>query len=405
MEILIAAGHLPGSQGRQGGARSSYFLFEHLARRHRLYLLAFATQLELAEFDRKDMAIFASWDVSPVTDWHRVFGGLSAPALPLSIAARKSGAYRRKLRRLLATRHFDVVILDHEAMFQYAADVPSSSITVGNAHDILSQNWARRVSHAKSAASRLLIEKEYRRLENWERVMYEKLGLVVPHNEKDKELINRLTSNARVAVIDPWVTLPANDAHPPREEETLLFWGAMNRAENLDAARWTTDTILPVIQRHIPGARFYIAGNHSDTLASQFAGRTDIVTTGFVEDVTALMARMEIAFLPLRLGAGIKIKVLECMAAGLPVVTTSVGAEGIGGTHGIHYLVAENADELAAHAVHLLGNKADARRMGASAREFIARRYKFGARIDEMENLLESAIRIAGRPKEVGVIL
>jgi glycosyltransferase involved in cell wall biosynthesis len=96
-----------------------------------------------------------------------------------------------------------------------------------------------------------------------------------------------------------------------------------------------------------------------------------------VPDLQACLSRMQIALLPLRLGAGIKIKVLEAMAGGLPVVTTPVGAEGINAQQGVHFLVGNTAEELARHTIVLLQNPGLRAQVGERAREFIRGNYDF----------------------------
>lgn len=403
MEILFAAGHMPSRRGRQAGQKTSYHICEYLARRHRVHLLALAPISELAFLDRDDMGIFASWETMPVTNQVRLLGMLTSPTLPLAISARHSVAFRRRLRSLARDCSSDVVIFDHTAMFQYVSTVPSSAMKVASAHDIYVQTWRRKVSRAGNPASRLLFRIEESRMERWETNACAACDLVITHNDKDKRLLESLEPRARVIAIDPWSDPLNFHADAARESGSIIFLGAMDRRENSDAARWIVKEILPVIRREVPGARLYIAGSKGERLAQEFAGRDDVLVTGFVEDIGSLMARMEIALLPLRLGAGIKIKMLECMTAGLPIVTTSVGAEGIGGDHGTHYLVAEVADAIAEHTVWLFRNTAAAREMGARARKLVTESRDFEGRMSHLEHVLTETVaeRLRGGVRSV----
>jgi polysaccharide biosynthesis protein PslH len=392
MDIVFAAAHLPASQGRQAGQKTSFNLCKHLAQRHRLHLLAFAPASELANFTREELGIFTSYELIPLNNSVRLAGVLSSPHIPLAFAVRHSASYCRKLRKLVRETHADVVIFDHTAMFQYAAEIGATAVCVGSAHDICTQGWRRKVMGARNPLVRFMLGVEARRIERWERCVCAQLDFVVPHSDKDKQFIEELQPGVKAIAIDAWFSPPASEAAAQREPGAMIFFGAMDRAENVDAARWAANELLPKIRRSAPHARLYIAGNRGEQIASEFVGRDDIVITGFVQDVGALMSRMELALLPLRLGAGIKIKTLECMAAGLPVVTTSVGEEGIGGTHAVHYCVAETADDLARHAIHLLESPSEAQEMGSRAKEFVTKNRRFSERMQSLEDALVDAV-------------
>lgn len=394
MKILVAAGHVPSPSVRHAGGKFSYHLCRYLAERHELHLLAFATREGLVGFCAQDMAIFRSWRMIPVKNSDRLWGALTAPSLPLAIAARNSHTYRHELHSLLAGQAFDVVLLDHTAMFQYSPKTPKSIIAVGNAHDIVTQNWSRRVTMARNPLVRKLLRVEAGRMRSWERNAFATLDVVLVPSEKDRKLLLEMQPKATVLVIDPWVSADHDTNRSDPEPGTLLYWGAMNRAENIDAARWAATEILPRIRKSVPHAKLYIAGNHGEVLAREFTERTDIRITGFVDDVQSLMARMSIALLPLRQGAGIKVKTLECMSAALPVVTTPVGEEGVGGTDGVHYLVAESAEELAAHAVRLLLHPEVARKMGESGKQFLLARQDFSGKLAAVERFIEKRIAL-----------
>jgi polysaccharide biosynthesis protein PslH len=392
MDILIAAGHLPSPGGPQAGHKCSYFAYEYLARRHRLHLIAFANKNEVAGLGRAKLEIFASHELLPVNRRVRLMGALTAPTLPLAIAARHSGSFRTRLEQAVRVRKPDLVIFDHTAMFQFVESAPATVVTAGIAHDVYTQVWDRKAAQARNPVLKPLLRAESRRMQSWETSAFRNLDLVIAFNEKDKHLIETLEPAATTIAVDPWMSLPISKAGSTREPGALIFWGAMDRLENVDAARWAAKELLPAIRQSVPHAKLYIAGNRGEHLAQEFAGREEIVVTGFVDDVGELMSRMEIALLPLRLGAGIKIKTLECMAAGLPVVTTSVGAEGVGGTGGRDYFVAEKADEIVQHTLSLLHNPPAAREMGARAIEFIAKRWDFEGRMHSLEAFLTQRV-------------
>ena len=400
MQILFLSGHLPSPRARQGGQKTSYYVCEFLARKHELHLLSFVTEDEIQSFRAEDMVIFRSWDLVPVTKWTRLCGILAAPRLPISIAVRFGEEFRRKLKKLVRDCSYNVAILDHTAMWQYKDMLDSVGLVVGSAHDVMSQLWSRRAANAGHPVWRWLSKREYKRVVSWERSAVRKLDFVSTQCEKDSRLLCALDPTVPQCPIQPWHT-PAPDINPratTREPLTVVFWGAMNRSENVDAVRFAITEIVPRIRAQVPEFRFVVAGSHGDSVRElrEFQ-HPNVVVTGYVEDIHGLLSRMQVALLPLRLGAGIKVKTLECMAAGVAVVTTPIGIEGIGGMHGNDYLLGESPDELASHVVRLLNSPPECEALGESARKMVRSEHQFAASLEKFCSFLaEMRVRKQG---------
>jgi polysaccharide biosynthesis protein PslH len=228
-----------------------------------------------------------------------------------------------------------------------------------------------------------------RLVQDWEARALARLDFSATLCRKDQRLIAAMAPALKQAIIRPWfMVLDETRRNAASHEVKLLFWGAMDRRENAEAAIWAANEILPRVRQAAPQATLHIAGNGGEALRRHFPGRTDITITGFVSDIRELFSEMTLAILPLRLGAGIKVKTLECMAAGIPVVTTSVGVEGVDGVEGVHYLVGEDPDTLAAHVVALINDPVRAAQMASAAREFIGREYDFAGGMDRFESFL-----------------
>ncbi|OOB91894.1 hypothetical protein B0T42_03055 [Rathayibacter sp. VKM Ac-2630] len=122
-------------------------------------------------------------------------------------------------------------------------------------------------------------------------------------------------------------SIPLNESRP-----TALFTGAMSRAENDDAAQWLVKHIWPSVRASLPHARLVVAGaGPSATLRQLVSNDESIEITGFVEDLDVYYANADAFVVPLRFGAGVKFKTIAAQLAGLPIVSTRVGAEGVGG--------------------------------------------------------------------------
>src|ERR1700731_3636187 len=401
MELLFLSAHLPSPNAWQAGQKIGYHICEFLARKHRVHLLAFATESELESFCGEGAGIFHCWDAIPVNNSTRLRGVISSSRLPVAVGARNSSAFRRKLRQLFQTHRFDVVLLNHTAMWQYTnylADVP---LRGGIAHDVLSQLWDRRASRAARGVSSWAFRFESKRILEWERQALSKLDFVVSLSAKDDALLVQLKPEVKRLVIQPWVACPANVGsilESARKPNGVVFWGALDRAENIDAVALAVREIVPRVREAVPDFKFYVAGSRSEAVASVTDGVPNVVRTGFVNDIGGFLSGMQGGLRPLRQGAGVKIKTLECMAAGVAVVTTAVGAEGIAAARGVHFLIGETPQDLARYTVQLLRRPEDARQMGERARAWFASEYDFGRPMAVLESfLVANTRRIAKR--------
>jgi glycosyltransferase involved in cell wall biosynthesis len=187
--------------------------------------------------------------------------------------------------------------------------------------------------------------RETARAHRWERSRYARAGTMLVQSGKDADLLRELLADTttRVKIIPPHF-----ERHRPRLRTvgaagpTLLFWGALGRVENSEAAQWLGRELLPALVKLLPEARLILAGSNPPAAVRSLA--SDRVTvTGFVADPQLVFDRADAAVLPLFRGAGIKVKVLECLAAGLPVLTGGIGAEGIAATEADGLSVCEPA--------------------------------------------------------------
>ncbi|MEG9431422.1 glycosyltransferase [Terriglobus sp. ADX1] len=356
-----------------------------------IHLLAFATDFEMERFASAEMQLFTSWQLVPVDRIKRIEGIVRRPWLPFAIAARWQESYLARLKRAIVELKIDAVIFDHTAIVQYRRWVPSRVVTVASLHDVLTQSWDRRCQ-SRSGLAKPAFYLESARIRRWESRALAHVDFATTLSSKDQKLLEDITKDRlEVMTIQPWVDSSVLQRVEERNAilpDSLLYWGAMDRAENVDAVLWAVAEIMPRIWKERPTARFYIAGSKSESLKNRLPEDNRIVVMGFIDDVHAMMSSMQIALLPLRLGAGIKIKTLECMAAALPVVTTNVGIEGIEAEPEVEFLQGETADRLAEQVLLLLNKPARANTIGRAGRSFLLRWYDFNGRVRTMRSRL-----------------
>jgi glycosyltransferase involved in cell wall biosynthesis len=158
----------------------------------------------------------------------------------------------------------------------------------------------------------------------------------------------------------------------PRVPE-LVFVGGFNHLPNLDGLSWFVKGVWPRVYETVPEAHLTIIGSNTPADVQEFNSLPGVEVMGFVPDINPYLDRAAVSIAPLRYGAGMKGKVVEAMACGLPVVTTSVGAQGISALSGEHLLVADNEADFAQALVGLLQDSGRGERIGLAGQDHIAK--------------------------------
>jgi glycosyltransferase involved in cell wall biosynthesis len=259
----------------------------------------------------------------------RIAAAMASPTLPFAASARPfvAGSF---VRRLLAENTFDRIDVEFiQAAELLPKDYWAQATLVS--HDVLSQLYQRRYEHAQGWG-RLTAGIELARVKRWERAVLRGFGQVKVLNEKDKQLVEALTGRCDVKVRYPEVPRyiePSERTVGQIDPSMMLFWAHMGRTENVDAVLFFAQEIMPRIVARRPDARMIVAGIDPPDSIRALERSGHVMVTGFVQDPGPLFRSAAVGIVPMRLGAGIKIKTLEMIECGLPVVATSAGAEGV----------------------------------------------------------------------------
>ena len=169
---------------------------------------------------------------------------------------------------------------------------------------------------------------------------------------------------------------PGMSRRAVRARSRIIFIGNFAVASaNVDALNWFLDEIWPRVRAEVPECEFHVVGRLSGELESRLRAIAGAVPVGFVEDLAATMAQASLSIAPIRFGTGTRVKIIESFALGCPVVSTTLGAEGIESTHGKEILIGDSPADFAQSCVTLLRDPAAQARIAAAAYEIAATRY------------------------------
>ncbi|HSM13231.1 MAG TPA: glycosyltransferase family 4 protein, partial [Thermoanaerobaculia bacterium] len=186
----------------------------------------------------------------------------------------------------------------------------------------------------------------------------------------------------------------------PAPVPVFLFFGNFIHPPNRQAARVLAEEVAPRVHEQLPASRFVIAGSDPPAELLAREGRHGLHVAGFVPDLTELTATSTAVLAPIFQGAGMRVKLLEAMAAGCPVVSTSLGLSGIGGESGRTWLAAESVDEFVDAALRLAADPALGERIGQGGRSFVAERYGVAAQGQRRERIWYAALAGRAAPEE-----
>jgi len=394
MNILWVSPFLPKADAAHAGGRALAQWVQRTAARHAVTLL---TRVEPRE--RAAAAALAPRLAGlHVQEFRRPAAG------PLQ-AARIAASYARLGRaanRLLAGGGFDVLHVEYlETGLGIDAGGRAPALVV--AHDELTRPAHHRLQLARGARARLGAWLYWRAVDRLERRICRKFDRILTLSEHDRRTLLARDGGLSVGVLPFPIGLDLARVTPQaRGGAELLFVGAMHRDANVDAIRHFCDAVLPRVRAEVPEARLTIVGADPPAEVRRLAASPGVQVTGFVDALEPYYARATAFVSPLRIAGGIPGKNLDAMAAGCPIVTTTLGNEGLGATPGEHLLTADTPGDFAAAVVRLLRDAPLRHRLGERAREFARARFDVETSVAALEREHQALARAGALTRRSG---
>ncbi len=393
MDILFLCKTLP-HEKVIGGPILVYNRIRILSRRHRVSLLCFVPEEErdyqetVARFclDYQGVPMPAPRPF-PRKAWDFFF----SPVPIYFLNARSPEMYSR-LREMVGRHRYDVVVSEYSAVAQYLFRNPdlAGMKRVMSVHECyyLARRKAWRVQRFSREGISALFN--LKGLKKFEFAMYSDADLVLTLTPEGKQELLDIRPDLRIEVVPHGVDVEHFCASGECErEEAVMFLGNYPHDPNRDAVLYFYERMWPRIREEVPGARFYVVGKDPTPDLLELA-RNDpsVVVTGTVEDVRPYFERSKVFVNPVRIGGGFRGKILEAMSMGLPIVTTSLGAEGVEAEDGRDMVIADDPEDFAAAVVRLLRDDDLCCRLGERARELAVERFSWEKGVERLERVL-----------------
>lgn len=296
---------------------------------------------------------------------------------PFAVIADYCKAGEREIRRHLGSRP-DVVVFDFphsKVLLPGQIPVPSVLFT----HNVETEIFDRHRKLADSWVMREIWSRQHRKMKKFESETLAQFNAVIGVSDRDCDYFREEWGIENCAPIPTGVDTDFFSYQDPIDSRQIVFCGSMDWMANIDAVDYFFEQVWPHVVRKRPDARMKVVGRSPPAqLVKRITDRsTAWEFTGFVDDVRDHVCGAGVFVIPLRVGSGTRIKAFEAMAMGCPVVSTTIGVEGLDLVDGKHYVRADEPQKMAAQIAELLGSKDRRITMAGAARELVASRFGY----------------------------
>lgn len=387
MNILQIAPRVPFPPD-DGGAIGVYNITKYLALRgHNIRFLTFSSDVGglPAQFTR-----YCSPRVVNVITAHSPLKvGLSLfRQVPYTISKYYSKVFLKALFEEFQLSRFDIVHVDHLAMSPYGVAIKEKYgiPIVLREHNLETVFLERFMKSEPQPFVRWFVRFEAARMRSFEPSICKKFNRCIMITENEQLALRQLDPSIKTAVIPAGVETAMSPRNVIVKDHAILFLASLNWRPNIQGFQWFLDNVLPHVIKNYPSVLVTIVGKGDSGELSSLR-HPNIRYVGYVEDVSPYIVESTLAIVPLFAGGGMRIKILELFAHGKPVVSTSVGCEGIQVENGRELFIADSPVEFANSIINILKDNGLQKRLGTNGQELVRKHYSWEAVAEQLEQI------------------
>jgi glycosyltransferase involved in cell wall biosynthesis len=379
----------------------TFNILEQLSRQHRLMLLTYvwgdpSEAAGLAKFRELGIEVTTVERTNPRKSglgfYVRLLRNLFSP-LPYIVDGHLSEAYSSEVRRLVNEWKPDAVMAEWSP-YSIFAERLGKIPRVAVAHNLESSIWRGYVDKADNPLKRTYLKLQYNRVKAFEESIFGWLDGLVTVSPIELEYVRSAYPGLRSVQVDNGVDTeyfaPSDEPEDPR---LVSFCGSMDWRPNQDGVTHFVNDTLPILRRRIPDIKVLMIGREPPAWLIELGNRHQVEFTGSVDDVRPMVQRSAVSIVPLRIGGGSRLKILEAFSMGKAVVSTTLGAEGLELSHGKHLLIADTPEEFAHAVADLIENPEQRRELGEAGRLLVESRYRWQEIAKVQSAFLESFVK------------
>ncbi len=383
----------------RGGQIRTLGILRCLRQRHEIHYLA-PYDGEPEAIERSSEFCSNAWpvrfDLAPRSSplfWLQSIGAMFSK-LPITLARKRSAAVRRKVAELLHRERFDVVVCD---FLTPTVNLPPGQPHVLFEHNVETMIWRRYAERAVDPIRRTFFRSQADRLQAYEISACRRATHIITVSDADAKMLREMCGVSHVSSVPTGVD--AAYFSPPLMPEAkpasdLLFTGSMDWMPNIDGVHWFVQEVLPLIRRSRPRCTFTIVGRLPVAAIRKLESDDPLIrVTGTVADVRPYLWAGRVAVVPLRVGSGTRLKIYEAMAAGIPVVSTTIGAEGLHVSSPENIRIADSPNDFASACLELLEDSPMHDNQASAAARLVRENFSWETAATRFEEILDTSHR------------
>lgn len=389
---------------QDGRMLRTYNVLRGLARRHEVHLVCFdqrhgedpAERRRVAEAHLRELC--ASVDVFQIpskrsraalvrTGAASLFG-----TLPFSCRVYGSGAALRRIAELASEQPLDVAHVENTTLGGHVAHVRSRARVLVH-HNVESDLFRQR-----AAADRRFVRRLFTRLDTWKMRRFEqqvgpRFGAHIACSQEDARRLHEIMGAVPVCLVPNGVDLEyfAPREPAPNGTKDVVHVGGLNWSPNLHGASWLVEDVWPRVRQAEPDAMLKLVGRMGEAPVAYWRKRGGVVCSGEVDDVRPFFANALVSVVPIHVGGGTRLKILNSWAMGIPVVSTTKGCEGLAARDGENLLVADTAETFSAATIRLLRTPGLRAALASAARKLVEAEYSWERIVEKTESAYRQA--------------
>jgi len=299
----------------------------------------------------------------------------------------------RRVRNVFVQGKSDVIFVDGLIMAQYVMDADLECPAIIDLHDSLTLLYSRLAQAEQGWLRKLALFAETQSIGRWEKSLNRRFSAIITNSKVDEAFLRSLERSGNIVTIGNGVD---SEFYMPMDGKSdmtkLVFTGVMSYSPNEDAAVYFCDAILPLIQKQNPRVQFWVVGKDPTERVQALAQRAGVHVTGAVPDMRPFLETAAVFVCPLRVGSGVKNKILAALAMQKAVVATRLSLEGLELREDEHILAADEPGTFAAQVNRLIKDPNLALRLGENGQAFVRAEYSWESSAALIEELLRNAV-------------